>query len=42
MKKAYSLNYDIERDTDRLQAVRNILDQLTNDPSQNELEHMAN
>ena len=42
MKKAYSLNYDIERDTDRLQAVRNILDQLTNDPSQNELEQMAN
>ena len=42
MKKPYSLNYDIERDIDRLQAVRDILDQLATDPSQNELEQMAN
>lgn len=42
MKKAYSLDYNIERDSDRLVAVNNILDQLQTDPSQTELEQMAN
>ena len=31
MKKAYSLDYNIERDSDRLIAVNNILDQLQTD-----------
>lgn len=41
MKKPYSLDYNIERDTDRLQLVRNILDSLEKNPSDAELEQMA-
>ena len=41
MKKKYSLDYSIERDTDRLQAVREILDSLETNPSPSELEQMA-
>lgn len=40
-KKAYSLNYNIERDTDRLKAVEEILDSLENTPSNSDLEQMA-
>ena len=40
-KKAYSLDYSIERDTDRLQAVENILNGLERDPSPTDLEQMA-
>lgn len=42
MKKAYSLNYAIERDTDRVAAIYDILDQLKKVPSNTELEQMAN
>lgn len=38
MKKKYSLNFSIERDTDRLAAVEEILDTLDTDPSPTELE----
>ena len=41
MKKKYSLNFSIERDTDRLAAVEEILDTLDTDPSPTELEQMA-
>lgn len=41
MKKKYSLDYSIERDVDRLQAVREILDSLETNPSPSELEQMA-
>jgi hypothetical protein len=41
MKKAYSLDYNIERDTDRLELVKGILDTLPNDPSPQDLEQMA-
>lgn len=41
MKKAYSLDYSIERDTDRVQAVREILDSLEKDPSPTDLDQMA-
>jgi len=41
MKKKYSLDYNIERDIDRLQAVNEILDSLDNTPSYTELEQMA-
>ena len=41
MKKPYSLDYNIERDIDRLTAVENILDTLTNIPNSNDLELMA-
>ena len=41
MKKAYSLDYSIERDTDRVAAVYDILDQLSTDPNPNDLEQMA-
>ena len=41
LKKAYSLNYDIERDTDRVAAVKDILDSLQKDPSPTELEQMG-
>lgn len=42
MKKAYSLDYTIERDVDRNKAVYDILDKLSRDPSPSELEQMAN
>lgn len=41
MKKEYSLDYSIERDTDRLEAVRTILDEMKGKPSQKDLETMA-
>ena len=41
MKKKYSLDYNIERDVDRLVAVNNILDTLDSTPSYTELEQMA-
>lgn len=42
MKKAYLLDFSIERDTDRLVAVQKILDGLDKDPTPTELEQMAN
>lgn len=41
MKKAYSLDYSIERDIDRVAAIKDILDQLPTDPSPTELEQMG-
>lgn len=41
MKKPYSLDYSIERDTDRLKAVEDILDKLDKNPSPTELEQMG-
>ena len=41
MKKKYSLDFSIERDTDRLHAVEEILDKLDTNPSPSELEQMA-
>lgn len=41
MKKAYSLDYSIERDIDRVRAVKDILDQLPTDPTSTELEQMG-
>ena len=41
MKKPYSLDYTIERDTDRLQLVKDILDKLETDPSDTDIEQMA-
>lgn len=41
MKKAYSLDYAIERDKDRVTAVAEILDSLERDPNQTDLEQMA-
>lgn len=41
VKKKYSLDFSIERDTDRLEAVRDILDTLEKDPTPSELEQMA-
>lgn len=41
MKKAYSLDYSIERDIDRVRAIRDILDQLPTDPTPLELEQMG-
>jgi hypothetical protein len=41
MKKKYSLDFSIVRDTDRLHAVEEILDKLDTDPSATELEQMA-
>ncbi len=41
MKKKYSLDYSIERDTDRLHAVEEILDTLETNPTPSELEQMA-
>lgn len=41
MKKPYSLDYTIERDTDRLHLVEGILDTLEHDPSETDLEQMA-
>ena len=41
MKKKYSLDFSIVRDTDRLAAVEEILDGLPTNPSPTELEQMA-
>ena len=41
MKKPYTLDYSIERDTDRLKAVQDILDKLDKNPSPAELEQMG-
>ena len=41
MKKPYSLDYNIDRDIDRVAAVTNILDKLEKDPSPTELEQMG-
>lgn len=41
MKKAFSLDYSIERDIDRLQAVNDILDTLDKKPNSTDLELMA-
>ena len=38
MKKAYSLDFSIQLDIDRLAAVNDILDGLNKDPSPTELE----
>ena len=42
MKKPYSLDYSIERDTDRVAAIYEILDRLNTIPSATELEQMGN
>ena len=42
MKKPYSLDYSIERDTDRVTAIYDILDKLDKIPSNTELEQMGN
>ena len=41
MKKSYSLDYSIERDTDRCTAVADIIDKMSKDPSATDLEQMA-
>ena len=41
MKKAYALDYTIERDCDRTTAVADILDKMSYDPSSTDLEQMA-
>ena len=41
MKKQYSLDYSIDRDVDRVAAIRDILDKLPSDPSPAELEQMG-
>ena len=41
LKKPYSLDYSIERDTDRLAAIYDILDKLDKNPSSSDLEQMA-
>lgn len=41
-KKAYSLDYSIKYDTERVTAVYNILDQLEKNPNESDLEQMAN
>jgi hypothetical protein len=41
MRKAYSLDYSIERDTDRVAAIYEILDGLEKDPNPTDLEQMA-
>lgn len=41
LKKKYSLDFSIVRDTERTEAVREILDSLDTDPSATELEQMA-
>ena len=38
MKKQYDLDYTIERDIDRVAAIRNILDGLEKDPNATDLE----
>lgn len=41
MKKPYSLDYNIDRDIDRVAAVKDILDKLEKDPPPNDLEQMG-
>ena len=41
MRKKYSLDFSIVRDSDRMRAVQDILDSLPTDPSPTELEQMA-
>lgn len=41
MKKDYSLDYSIDRDTDRVAAIKDILDKLDHDPSPTDLEQMG-
>ena len=41
MKKPYTLDYTIDRDTDRLELVKDILDELSHDPSPSDIEQMA-
>ena len=41
MRKKYSLDFNIVRDTDRLHAIEEILDKLEVDPTPTELEQMA-
>lgn len=41
MRKQYSLDYSIERDTDRVAAIYEILDGLEKDPNPTDLEQMA-
>lgn len=41
MKRKYSLDYSIERDIDRVQAVKDILDMLDTEPTALELEQMG-
>ena len=41
LKKSYSLDYSIERDTDRVAAIYDILDKLPSDPVAGDLEQMA-
>lgn len=41
LKKAYSLDYSIIRDTDRVKAVTSILDSLPADPNEHDLEQMG-
>ena len=41
MKKPYSLDFEIKTAVDRNQAVIDILDSLETDPSQKEIEQMA-
>ena len=41
MRKKYSLDFSIVRDTERLAAVQQILDSLPTDPTNTELEQMA-
>ena len=41
MRKSYSLDYGIERDTDRVAAVTNILNKLDTPPTAIELEQMG-
>lgn len=41
MKKKYSLDYSIERDTERCIAIAKIIDSLETNPTQTELEQMA-
>jgi hypothetical protein len=41
MKKPFNIDYDIKRDTERTQAVQEILDSLDRDPSPTDLELLA-
>lgn len=41
MKKKYSLDFSIERDSDRCRAVQEIINTLDTDPTATELEQMA-
>lgn len=41
MKLPYTLDYNIQRDTDRLAAVNDILDRMATKPTQSDLERMA-